>query len=297
MAVAVGHHAGFVVTVDEAVVQGIGTGRRQAFHQVRAPSGRDDVPRLGIFEQVEAAFAVAPPGDLVEEVGPGEVDDASQYADHRALLVADRHGHAEDGCLQRRVDAWRADRRLAFVERAADRVEEVVVDTDAARRLGHLGERDAVGTDDDHTAGKLVEQDRSVVEKAPYSDLVGEQIGVHLAGGAAEGREQPFEFAVGFGGHEGDGGKLLFGQELVNVVAQPVADEELERPDAGEENEQRKQRYARFQRALAQRFHAHGERRCREAFIVRMGVSVVMTRARPARRQSADSAAMAFKMQ
>ena len=96
-AVAVGHHAGFVVTIDEPVVQGIGTGRRQAFHQVRAPSGRDDVPRLGIFEQVEAAFAVAPPGDLVEEAGPGEVNDASQYADHRALLVADRHGHAEDG--------------------------------------------------------------------------------------------------------------------------------------------------------------------------------------------------------
>ena len=43
----------------------------------------------------------------------------------------------------------------------------------------------------------------------------------------------------------------LLGQDPVNVIAQPVADEEFERPDADEKDEQRKQRHARFQRASA----------------------------------------------
>ena len=72
-----------------------------------------------------------------------------------------------------------------------------------------------------------LEKDRSVVEKSRLSRPCRRANRRASGWRCGQRREQPFEFAVGFGGQrEGDGGKLLFGQELVNAVAQPVADEE-----------------------------------------------------------------------
>ena len=124
--------AGLLDARDIAVDQRIDTRLRQLFHDTFAIGTGDDGAVARIDQQDIAALAEGILGDLVEEIGFVQLGDAGQRPDHLALVIEDRHPHAEHRSRQCTPHDRRADGRLACLQGTGDIVAIPVIDAGTA---------------------------------------------------------------------------------------------------------------------------------------------------------------------